>query len=268
MDLNNKVVVVTGAGRGLGRGIAEALASRGARIVCVDLNEDDLRDTVARCARAGGEAKSYLANVAREDEVTALFDGVVADFGALHGLVNNAGITRDGLLVKFKDGELQSSMSLQQWQAVIDVNLTGVFLCGREAARCMLESGVEEGVIVNISGVIAEQNLPGMAAYGASKAAVASFDEALAREARRAKVRVIDARPPHTETGLADRAIEGQAPRMPEGLSPETVAKVIAEAIDGDGAVLGLGDGRQLGRVLRVVAHVGFPKHLHVLACG
>ena len=134
MDLNNKVVVVTGAGRGLGRGIAEALASRGARIACVDLNEDDLRDTVARCARAGGEAKSYLANVAREDEVTALFDGVVADFGALHGLVNNAGITRDGLLVKFKDGELQSSMSLQQWQAVIDVNLTGVFLCGREAA--------------------------------------------------------------------------------------------------------------------------------------
>ena len=89
-------------------------------------------------------------------------------------------------------------------------------------------------MIVNISGVIAEQNLPGMAAYGASKAAVASFDEALAREARRAKVRVIDARPPHTETGLADRAIEGQAPRMPEGLPPETVAKVIAEAIDGD----------------------------------
>ncbi|HBP74825.1 MAG TPA: short chain dehydrogenase, partial [Alcanivorax sp.] len=72
----------TGAGRGLGRGIAEALASRGARIACVDLNEDDLRDTVARCERAGGEAKSYLANVAREDEVTALFDGVVADFGA------------------------------------------------------------------------------------------------------------------------------------------------------------------------------------------
>ena len=86
--------------------------------------------------------------------------------------------------------------------------------------------------------MIAEQNLPGMAAYGASKAAVTSFDEALAREARRAKVRVIDARPPHTETGLAGRAIEGQAPRISEGLSPETVAKVIAEAIDGDVADL------------------------------
>ncbi len=150
MDLNNKVVVVTGAGRGLGRAIAVNLAARGARLACVDLNEDDLRDTVARCESAGGEARSYLANVAREEAVTALFEEVVADFGGLHGLVNNAGITRDGLLVKYKDGELQSAMSLQQWQAVIDVNLTGVFLCGREAARCMLESGVEEGVIVNI----------------------------------------------------------------------------------------------------------------------
>lgn len=90
------------------------------------------------------------------------------------------------------------------------------------------------GVIVNISGVIAEQNLPGMAAYGASKAAVRSFDEALAREARRAKVRVIDARPPHTETGLADRAIEGTSPKMPTGLDPDVVAKIIVEAIDGD----------------------------------
>ena len=188
MDLNNKVVVVTGAGRGLGRGIAEALASRGARIACVDLNEDDLRDTVARCEQAGGEAKSYLANVAREDEVTALFDGVVADFGALHGLVNNAGITRDGLLVKFKDGELQSSMSLQQWQAVIDVNLTGVFLCGREAARCMLESGVEEGVIVNISS-IARQGSFGQTNYAAAKAGVVAMAEVWARELARFNIR-------------------------------------------------------------------------------
>jgi cyclic-di-GMP-binding biofilm dispersal mediator protein len=90
------------------------------------------------------------------------------------------------------------------------------------------------GVLVNISGVIAEQNLPGMAAYGASKAAVRSFDEALAREARRNKIRVIDARPPHTETGLAERAIDGVAPKMPTGLSPDRVAEVIVAAIDGD----------------------------------
>jgi cyclic-di-GMP-binding biofilm dispersal mediator protein len=89
-----------------------------------------------------------------------------------------------------------------------------------------------QGAIVNISGVIAEQNLPGMAAYGASKAAVRSFDEALAREARRTKVRVLDARPGHTETGLASRPIEGTSPKMHEGMTPAHVAMVICDALE------------------------------------
>ena len=90
----------------------------------------------------------------------------------------------------------------------------------------------EGGSLVNISGVIAEQNLPGMAAYGASKAALRSFDDALGREARRAKIRVLDARPPHTETGLATRPISGAAPRMSVGLAPAFVAVVICDAIE------------------------------------
>ena len=101
-------------------------------------------------------------------------------------------------------------------------------------ATAALPALSEGGVIVNISGVIAEQNLPGMAAYGSSKAAVRSFDEALAREARRRKVRVLDARPPHTETGLATRPIAGQAPRMPQGLEPAAVAERIVRAIEAD----------------------------------
>jgi cyclic-di-GMP-binding biofilm dispersal mediator protein len=88
------------------------------------------------------------------------------------------------------------------------------------------------GVIVNISGVIAERNLAGMALYGASKAALRSFDEGFAREARRRKIRVLDARPPHTETGLATRPIAGEAPKMPLGLSPEAVAARICDAIE------------------------------------
>ncbi len=100
-------------------------------------------------------------------------------------------------------------------------------------AKAALPSLREGGVIVNISGVIAEKNLPGMAAYGASKAATRSFDEALSREARRRKVRVIDARPPHTETGLADRPVEGTAPKMPAGLDPADVSAVICDAIVG-----------------------------------
>ena len=178
MELNQKVIVVTGAGRGLGRGIATFFAGKGARLACVDLSQEDLDATVTACEAAGGEARAYLANVAKEEEVEALFNNVVADFGALHGLVNNAGITRDGLLVKFKDGELQSSMSLQQWQAVI----------GREAARCMLESGVEEGVIVNISS-IARQGSFGQTNYAAAKAGVVAMAEVWARELARFNIR-------------------------------------------------------------------------------
>ncbi len=102
-------------------------------------------------------------------------------------------------------------------------------------ARAALPVMAEDGVLVNISGVIAEKNLPGMAAYGASKAAVRSFDEALRREARRRRIRVVDARPPHTETGLVDRSIEGRAPSFPEGLNPAAVASVIVDAITDDG---------------------------------
>ena len=98
-------------------------------------------------------------------------------------------------------------------------------------ARAALPHLPAGGAIVNLTGVIAEQNLPGMAAYGTSKAAARAFDEALAREARRKKIRVLDARPPHTETGLVDRAIEGEAPRMPEGLAPEAVAATICQAL-------------------------------------
>ena len=188
MELNQKVIVVTGAGRGLGRGIATFFAGKGARLACVDLSQEDLDATVTACEAAGGEARAYLANVAKEEEVEALFNNVVADFGALHGLVNNAGITRDGLLIKAKDRELVSKMSLQQWQAVIDVNLTGVFLCGREAAAKMVETGAEEGVIVNISS-LARQGSFGQSNYSAAKSGVAAMAETWAKELARYNIR-------------------------------------------------------------------------------
>lgn len=90
----------------------------------------------------------------------------------------------------------------------------------------------KNGLMVNISGVVAEKNLPGMAAYGASKAAAKSFMEGFSREARRKSITAIDVRPPHTETGLAERPIEGEAPKFPEGLSPQLVAQVICENIE------------------------------------
>ncbi|MBQ0754903.1 MAG: SDR family oxidoreductase [Gammaproteobacteria bacterium] len=187
MQLNDKVIVVTGAGRGLGRAIASMLASHGAKIACVDLNPDDLNDTVNLCHQVGGAGKAYQCNVAREDDVVALFDQVVSDFGTLHGVVNNAGITRDGLLVKAKDGDI-SKMSLQQWQTVIDVNLTGVFLCGREAAARMISLGVDEGVIVNISS-LARHGSFGQTNYSAAKAGVIALAEVWAKELARYNIR-------------------------------------------------------------------------------
>lgn len=187
MDLKNKVVVVTGAGRGLGRGMATAFAAKGAHVAVVDLNEADIEQTVSLCAEQGVKAKGYKVNVAKEDEVIKLFDDVVTDFGTLHGVVNNAGITRDGLLVKAKDGEI-TKMSLQQWQAVIDVNLTGVFLCGREAAAKMIQLGVEEGVIVSISS-LARQGSFGQTNYSAAKAGVVAMTESWAKELSRYNIR-------------------------------------------------------------------------------
>lgn len=187
MDLKNKVVVVTGSGRGLGRGMALAFARKGAHVAVVDLNEADIAETVAQCAGLGVKANGYKVNVAKEDEVVKLFDDVMADFGALHGVVNNAGITRDGLLIKVKDGEM-TKMSLQQWQAVIDVNLTGVFLCGREAAARMIQSGVKEGVIVSISS-LARHGSFGQTNYSAAKAGVVAMTEAWARELSRYNIR-------------------------------------------------------------------------------
>jgi 3-oxoacyl-[acyl-carrier protein] reductase len=187
MELNNKIIVITGAARGLGAAMARRLAGHGCQLALVDLDAASCADTEAACAAAGGTAKAYGANVADEASVVALFKQVVADFGGLDGLVNNAGITRDALLVKFRDGELVSKMSLEQWRSVIDVNLTGVFLCGREAAEHMIKLG-SQGVIVNISSISRAGNM-GQSNYTATKAGVAAMAVTWAKELARYGIR-------------------------------------------------------------------------------
>ena len=133
--------------------MAKRLAGLGSRLALIDLDDDALAAMADECRSAGAvDVHTYKVNVAIEEEVESLFDAIVADFGELHGLVNNAGITRDAFTVKYKDGVQVSKMTLEQWQAVIDVNLTGVFLCGREAAARMIETG-SKGCIVNISSI-------------------------------------------------------------------------------------------------------------------
>ena len=187
MNLQDKVIVVTGGAQGLGLSMATALAAKGAKLALVDLNQEKLDAGVEACKQAGGDARGYLANVAKEDDVIALFDQVVTDFGTLNGVVNNAGILRDGMLIKAKNGEVTKKMSLAEWQAVIDVNLTGVFLCGREAAERMITLG-SEGVILNISSLSKAGNM-GQTNYSAAKAGVAAMTVTWAKELARHGIR-------------------------------------------------------------------------------
>lgn len=200
MDISNKTVVVTGAGRGIGRAIALKLARHGADIALFDLNADDLEETSALCAAESVKARGYRVNVADEGEVSAAMTRVAADFGRLDGLVNNAGIVRDGLLVKVKDGAVVGRMTMDQWNAVIGVNLSGVFLCAREAAAHMIELG-NGGVIVNISSISRAGNA-GQSNYSAAKAGVESMGVVWAKELARYGIRVGSIAPGFTHTEI------------------------------------------------------------------
>ncbi len=186
MNLHNKVIAITGAGQGLGRAMAVYLAGKGARLAIIDLDESHMAETLRQVEAAGSTGRTYVCNVAKEDQVESTFAAIAADLGGLHGLVNNAGILRDGLMVKVKDGEI-SKMSLAQWQSVIDVNLTGVFLCGREAAIQMIKGG-EGGCIINISSISRAGNM-GQSNYSAAKAGVASMAVVWAKELARYGIR-------------------------------------------------------------------------------
>ncbi len=187
MDLRKKVVVITGAARGIGRAMAIAFAGRGADIAALDRDADALAETVAACAANGVRAKAYVVDVTAEAQVVRTFDAIVADLKRFDVLVNNAGITRDALLVKAQDGAIHSKMTLAQWQAVIDVNLTGVFLCGREGAERMIQLG-HGGLLVNISSISREGN-PGQTNYSAAKAGVAAMTVTWAKELARYGIR-------------------------------------------------------------------------------
>jgi len=194
MDLQGKTIVITGGARGLGAAMAKRLAIAGSKLALVDLDEEALAAIADECESIGAaDVRTYKANVVSEQEVESLFAEVAADFGELHGVVNNAGITRDALTAKYKDGEQVSKMSLEQWQAVIDVNLTGVFLCGREAAAKMIELGCK-GCIINISSISREGNI-GQANYSAAKAGVQALAVVWAKEFARYGIRAASIAP-------------------------------------------------------------------------
>jgi 3-oxoacyl-[acyl-carrier protein] reductase len=187
MDIKDKVIVITGGGQGLGRAMALVLAAKGAKLALIDLNQEKLDESAQLCIDAGGEGKGYVANIAKEVEVEQVFNNIIVDFGQVDVLVNNAGIIRDSMMIKVKDGEITKRMSMAEWQSVIDVNLTGVFLCGREAATKMIKKG-NQGVIINISSISKAGNI-GQSNYSAAKAGVAAMAVTWAKELARFGIR-------------------------------------------------------------------------------
>ena len=208
-DFAQKIALVTGGTGGLGAPIAAELRTRGCIVTTVS------RAPISDAAHISADLRS-------PDAISAVVNSIVERHGGLDIVVNAMGVVAFGTV---------DATSIDTIEELFLTNTFAHIFLMKEALKCARQGSV----LVGISGVIAEQNLPGMATYGASKAAVRSFNEALTREARRSGIRVIDARPPHTETGLSSRAIAGDPPKFPVGLDPFKVAQRIVRAIaDGE----------------------------------
>ena len=211
-SLDGAVVAVVGASGGLGVPISAALTERGASVLACGPHPD-------RLAGLGAAATVTLdlRDPAAGDTLAAV---VAAHGGRLDGVVNAAGVVAFGDLVDTPDEVIEE---------LFLTNVVGPLWLLRRVVPLLEQS---KGFVVQVSAVVAEQPMASMAAYSASKAALMAADTALYRELRRRGIAVCDVRPPHTETGLADRPLTGTAPRLPEGLAPATVAQRIVAAVE------------------------------------
>ncbi len=193
-SLKDKVAIVTGASRGIGKAAALALVSQGAKVVINYARSSDAAEaTVKEITDAGGEAISLQADVSQSEQVDNLFKTTLDKFGRIDVLVNNAGITKDTLLLRMKP---------EQWQAVIDLNLTGVFLCTKAVSKTMLKQ--RSGRIINIASVAGQMGNPGQANYSAAKAGVIGFTKTVAKELANRGITVNAVAPGFIETDMTN----------------------------------------------------------------
>lgn len=215
-DLSGKRILITGATGALGSRIARELAQRGARLVLTGRSVDKLQ-------ALGLDAELYAYDLNHPGAADALIPAIAAA-GQLDGLVIAHGVVAFGPATELDYATLSTLTQLNHMGPIQLIRAAMPTLFAAKASG-------SEPFVVTISGVIADMPTAGMAAYGAGKAGLKAFIQAAQREVRRDGVRLMDARPPHTETGLASRAIAGVAPQMPVGLNPDVVARRIVEGI-------------------------------------
>ncbi len=221
-DFTGQVVAITGATRGIGYALAEAFAKAGAKVAICGTHEDVVQETVKKLAAFGGQVWGMRANIADEKDCNTFIENTVKELGGLDVLVNNAGITKDGLMVRMNNAD---------WQQVIDVNLTGTFLMSRAALKVMFKK--RSGNIVNISSVIGQMGNAGQANYAASKAGIIGLTKSLAKEFGSRGVRVNAVAPGFVHTAMTDALSEEmkekalQAVALKRFAEPQDIAKAV-----------------------------------------
>ncbi|MGA3126225.1 MAG: 3-oxoacyl-ACP reductase FabG [Candidatus Korobacteraceae bacterium] len=254
--LKHKVVIITGTAAGIGRATALRFAEEGAKIAGWDVSDKAFAEIEREIASAGGEALLGVVNVTDGKAVEAAVAEVVAKWGRIDVLVNNAGITRDSQLVKYKDGAVQSVMSDEQFDSVISVNLRAVFVCTRAVVPRMIANN--GGVILSASSVVGLYGNFGQTNYVATKAGVIGMTRTWARELGRYKIRVNAVAPGFIGTemvrAMPSKVVEGMVSRTPIGRlgEPEDVANAYAwlaseQASFISGAVLSVDGGIVIG---------------------
>lgn len=223
LALTGKIAIVTGGAQGIGKAIVDLLAERGASVVVCDLNFEKAQETASLLTSQGRQAMAVSANVAVAAEVSAMAREVIARWGDIHILINNAGITRDTLLLRMKDDD---------WDAVLSVNLKGTYQCIKAVLPAM--SKKRWGKIVNISSIVGAIGNPGQANYAASKAAVVGLTKTVAREYASRGINVNAVAPGFIETqmtaslsGEVREHLEKQIPLSRLG-TPSDVAQTVA----------------------------------------
>jgi 3-oxoacyl-[acyl-carrier protein] reductase len=223
-DFKGKTALVTGAARGIGRAIALELARGGASVALNDVNESAAAEAIELAQKAGSpKAKFYKFDVADSAACESAVESVVAEFGGLHILVNNAGISLDALLLRFKD---------EDWKKTLDINLTGAFNLMRSAARPLIKA--KGGAIVNIASVVGEMGNSGQAAYSASKGALIALTKTVARELASRNVRVNAVAPGFIDTPMTQALPEAAKTKLFEAIplarlgTPQDIADCVA----------------------------------------